>query len=38
MTPCPCLPCLVGVRYSDRELSRSQNNRQTERPITASAE
>ena len=38
VTPYPYLPCLVDVRYRDRELSYSQNDRQndsmTERPIT----
>jgi len=27
--PCPCLPCLFDVRFRVRELSCSQNDRQT---------
>jgi len=30
VTPCPCLRCLVDVRYRDCELSCSRNDRRTE--------
>ena len=32
--PCPCLLCLIDVRFCIREFSCSQNDRQTERMIT----